>query len=475
MTNNMSLAWIFEERLAPWRFSFIIRPQLAAQRIKSLPPSSVISMLSRLDNLRSRTGANPYQTGRDLRIVAAHELERGTLVAINDSCRMWSPMSELFFINSEGRLQSFSTTDVSMIYPVSKIIRRYEEMVNAFGKRPPATVMPPAQLTRYQPAMRGEDPSPGNSRPGNWDETTRPLTKAERWQERKNLIGKGQRSIYPDAQTTANRLAENNVAVEKAKLAQNIYGRAGQPVNALESLPDVPEGWTDISNDENALSSLGLKREMLFDQSAEPNFFSRVYAPDKSVFGNDMNPTVVFRGTRPDKMMDWGNNLAQGGGFHSTYYEKAVNIGSKIAQTGNNVDIAGHSLGGGLASAAGIASGQPTWTYNSAGLKSGTVEKYGGRLIGDGSAISAYRVSGEVLTSVQEISFDNLANANFDLSSPALAMKAGVSNMFPDAIGKAKELSGGTGWTWDKHAMSQVIDCIEAQKDEDIGIIKSRL
>ncbi|XTZ37548.1 hypothetical protein ACQYRI_16475 [Salmonella enterica] len=127
------------------------------------------------------------------------------------------------------------------------------------------------------------------------------------------------------------------------------------------------------------------------------------------------------------------------------------------------VDVAGHFLG------------HQTWTFNAAGLNSGTVEKYGGHFIGDGSAISAYRVSGEVLTTVQEISFDNLANANFDLSSPALAMKAGVSNMFPDAIGKAKELSGGTGWPWDKHAMSQVIDCIEAQKDEDIGIIKNRL
>jgi hypothetical protein len=27
----------------------------------------------------------------------------------------------------------------------------------------------------------------------------------------------------------------------------------------------------------------------------------------------------------------------------------------------------------------------------------------------------------------------------------------------------------------DKHGMTQVIDCIEAQKDEDIGIIKSRV
>ncbi|MEJ8326005.1 phospholipase [Kosakonia sacchari] len=263
------------------------------------------------------------------------------------------------------------------------------------------------------------------------------------------------------------------MAVEKAKLAQNIYGRAGQPINALESMPDVPEGWVDISNDENALSSLGLKREMLFDESVDPNFFSRVYAPDKYVFGDDMNPTVVFRGTRPDKMADWGNNFAQGAGFNSSYYEKAVNIGRMIAENASKIDIAGHSLGGGLASAAGMASGQQTWTFNAAGLNHDTVEKYGAQLMGDGSAISAYRVNGEMLTKIQEASIEDLADANFDTS--LFALKAGVSNMFPNAIGKPTGLAGGTGSMLDKHGMVQVIDCIEAQKDEDIGIIKSRV
>ncbi|MHB9331172.1 hypothetical protein ACP3S7_27110 [Phytobacter ursingii] len=44
-----------------------------------------------------------------------------------------------------------------------------------------------------------------------------------------------------------------------------------------------------------------------------------------------------------------------------------------------------------------------------------------------------------------------------------------------DATGKIVELAGGTGSMMDKHGMTQVIDCIEAQKDEDIGIIKSRV
>ncbi|NUL35423.1 DUF2974 domain-containing protein [Kosakonia sacchari] len=472
MTNYMSLTYIFEDKVAPWRFSFIIHPQLALQRIRMMPPSSVSTMLSRQDTLRSRSGANPNQSGRDIRTAAAVDLERGTMVAIDDSFRLWSPVTALFFIDNEGRLQLFSTS-LSVTYPVSSITRRYEEMVSTFGKRPPPTDIPQGQFTRTNSPMRGEEPSSGGGRRSRMDGPTRPLTKAERWQERKNLISKGQRSVYPDAQTAANRLAENNVAVEKAKLAQNIYGRAGQPINALESMPDVPEGWVDISNDENALSSLGLKREMLFDESVDPNFFSRVYAPDTYVFGDDMNPTVVFRGTRPDKMADWGNNFAQGAGFNSSYYEKAVNIGRMIAENASKIDIAGHSLGGGLASAAGMASGQQTWTFNAAGLNHDTVEKYGAQLMGDGSAISAYRVNGEMLTKIQEVSIEDLADANFDTS--LFALKAGASNMLPNAIGKPTELAGGTGSMLDKHGMVQVIDCIEVQKDEDIRIIKSRV
>ncbi len=78
-----------------------------------------------------------------------------------------------------------------------------------------------------------------------------------------------------------------------------------------------------------------------------------------------------------------------------------------------------------------------------------------------------------MLTKTQETSFSDLLEANFDTS--LFSLKAGVSNMFPDAIGKPHALPGGTGNMLDKHGMLQVIDCIEAQKDEDIGIIKSRI
>lgn len=65
------------------------------------------------------------------------------------------------------------------------------------------------------------------------------------------------------------RLAANNVAVEKAKLAENIY----KTTNPLKETPGVPEGWKDISNDNAALSKIGLNRNMLFDRDESPDFW----------------------------------------------------------------------------------------------------------------------------------------------------------------------------------------------------------
>nr|WP_257211231.1 hypothetical protein [Erwinia amylovora] len=47
----------------------------------------------------------------------------------------------------------------------------------------------------------------------------------------------------------------------------------------------------------------------------------------------------------------------------------------KLSNSPNGIDISGHSLGGGMASAASIASGKAAWTFNAAGMNAGTVEK----------------------------------------------------------------------------------------------------
>lgn len=269
-------------------------------------------------------------------------------------------------------------------------------------------------------------------------------------------------------------------------------------------MQDVPEGWKDISNDEGALGKLGLKSNMLYDKQENPDFFARVYQPDSRVFGNDMNPTVVFRGSRVPELTDdvdntlikaltgdlsgirnvkdWTNNLSQGIGFDSDYYEQAVNIGKQIK---GNMDISGHSLGGGMASAASMASGKPAWTFNAAGLKNGTIEKYGSKVTGKANRIHAYRVDGELLTALQEVHNESDYQLIKDALPESLQKKWGVSLPFtvkewlsfaaPDAVGIKHTLSGGQGTLIDKHGIDQAIRCIEDEKDDDVATIRSRL
>lgn len=140
-------------------------------------------------------------------------------------------------------------------------------------------------------------------------------------------------------------------------------------------------------------------------------------------------------------MADWKNNGAQGLGMASDYYKRAVGLGEQLSKSGQQVDIAGHSLGGGLASATAMASGMPGWTFNAAGLNSGTVEKYGGSLLGSTENIQAYRVEGELLTKIQEVNlWEDFKTVKGHV--PALIAKEELSAVMPNAAGIAHDLPG---------------------------------
>ena len=219
-----------------------------------------------------------------------------------------------------------------------------------------------------------------------------------------------------------------------------------------------------------------------------------------------MNPTVVFRGSRAPEfpegigsaakkalrgdlsgiknVNDWINNGAQGMGASSDYYKQAVKIGLQVKNS-SGVDISGHSLGGGMASAASMTNGKPAWTFNAAGLHHGTVGKYGAEMIGSAKNIQAYRVEGELLTTLQEVNnesdYELLRNALPDsLQKPwgvalPFTLKEWSSLVVPDAVGIPHTLAGGTGTLLDKHGIDQTITLIEDQKDEDVATIRGRI
>ncbi|MCK9506777.1 MAG: DUF2974 domain-containing protein, partial [Porticoccaceae bacterium] len=112
---------------------------------------------------------------------------------------------------------------------------------------------------------------------------------------------------------------------------------------------------------------------------------------------------LAFRGTSPTSFSDWMANIGQGLIGSSSQYDQARVLARAVhAKLGGNVIFAGHSLGGGLASAAAFATGGRAITFNAAGLHS----SYRTGTPGD---IRAHYIRGDILTTLQR--FTPMPNA----------------------------------------------------------------
>lgn len=254
---------------------------------------------------------------------------------------------------------------------------------------------------------------------------------AIQWAQQQAIIAAGLASPDPKVRDAAKRLQASVKAQQMAKLAEAAY----TPGTA-------PTGWTNISNDPEALKKFGLTPSMLKVEGS--NFGSQAYAPDPAVFGDSMKPTLAFKGTQsvdPFKE-DMANNFAQGMGNDSPYYDQAVQIGKKIQASGNadGLDMTGHSLGGGLAAAASESSGSTATTFNAAGLNPSTLPMYGANPVG--STITNYRVDGDILTGLQEGKLGPISDAT------AAAM--------PKAVGEQIDIPGSSVTTVGRHLMGDV-------------------
>jgi type VI secretion system secreted protein VgrG len=157
-----------------------------------------------------------------------------------------------------------------------------------------------------------------------------------------------------------------------------------------------------------------------------------------------MKPTVAFKGT--ESLKPWGddmeNNFEQGAGMDSPYYSQAVSIGKQIRDSGNaaNIDLTGHSLGGGLASAASETSGSTATIFNASGLNPETLPLYGATQ--QPSSITNYRVDGDILTGMQEGKLGPISDA--------------TSAVMPPAVGQQVDIPGTSTFTFDRHKMPDV-------------------
>lgn len=188
--------------------------------------------------------------------------------------------------------------------------------------------------------------------------------------------------------TAATRAPVDDVTL--ARLAKAAYVDGAAP----------PAGWRAATSLD--MLAIGVRPTDLVSPTSA--FRARVYAEGHGV---DARFVVAFRESTRNGG-DWATNARQAADGRTDHYTAAIAVGRRISasEAGNSVTLTGHSLGGGLAAAAAIASGRDAVTFNAAGLSSRTIAdaRRVAREVGADPTpdIRAYHVRGEVLSAVQD-------------------------------------------------------------------------
>jgi hypothetical protein len=202
----------------------------------------------------------------------------------------------------------------------------------------------------------------------------------------------------PVAAGRLGRLVEGYEAREAALLARDVYD-AGEGIGA------PPPGWQRASATPEILGQYGLNPRLLTGGDAL-GYRAELYLPSEALRAEGAKPVLAFRGTATGQ--DWEHNFRQGNGLKSEYYTRAMEAALRVSDVvgADGFEVAGHSLGGGLASAAAAVTGAKGTTFNAAGLHSATVDRFlndFNRPPSDQAPnVTAWRVEGEVLTAAQE-------------------------------------------------------------------------
>ncbi len=119
---------------------------------------------------------------------------------------------------------------------------------------------------------------------------------------------------------------------------------------------------------------------------------------------------VAYAGTDPSEFPDIKADATQAFGLDTKQYNQAISLAKKaeVAFGDGNVVFTGHSLGGGLASAAALATDASAVTFNAAGLSNGTLRDLGFNpnaardQVADSGQVRRYTVNSDPLTLAQQ-------------------------------------------------------------------------
>ncbi|QWF17372.1 Mbeg1-like protein [Lysobacter capsici] len=176
------------------------------------------------------------------------------------------------------------------------------------------------------------------------------------------------------------------IDLQMAQIAEAVYNPATTHV----------AGWNRL--DDAQLSAAGIDPASL--ENADTGFRAGIYTD------GDGKYVVAFAGS--NDVQDWINNARQGIGWDSKQYDQAVQLARDAQEAfGENMVITGHSLGGGLAATAALATDTAAVTFNASGVHDDTLRGLGldpGTVKNDAEngQIRRYNVGGEILTAAQE-------------------------------------------------------------------------
>ena len=169
------------------------------------------------------------------------------------------------------------------------------------------------------------------------------------------------------------KIAAQAHALEQQYHVRDLAGLTDDVYESAAHRPSLQPGWIRVSQHPELLRQAGVNwTDQQIKQYLQPddsNFRAEIYLPDPKVYGPDTKPVVCYKGsngavlahddtgkevTRESAPEDWVNNGLQGAGLESDYYNRAMRLANdlKYSPLGMGFEIAGHSLGGGLASSA---------------------------------------------------------------------------------------------------------------------------
>jgi hypothetical protein len=285
-------------------------------------------------------------------------------------------------------------------------------------------------------------------------------------------------------QALATQMNDTYNVARRAVLAGDAYNRyeTGNKDHPERGTADtiLPLGMVRVSDDPQALAALfpGTNPQTLAELLAPPDSGYRAAIYQDPADGNKLY--LVFRGTSSMNPLhpDWAAaNIPQQIGNGSQYFDRAIALAKlmKVRAAANNQDmeIVGHSLGGGMADAAGLVAGVKTTSFNPEGVHPSTLPP-GFNLADARNFDTDYVINGEPLNWAQDHrttvkAFYNQmvlssAAAPEALAIPAVVKSMGDASLAP-AIGKRVTLAPmpGDRSPLTLHGMLGVVDALSNQ------------